>query len=115
MEPKEAPELDLLNDWLVRLFTSDDRSAIILACGAIEDSLEELLAAAIGLTNNKMFEYQKPLGTLSARISMCAALHLVDEHQRAALSTLRSVRNEAAHEKAMFAIGDGSKLVRLRD
>ncbi len=110
MNQSDEPELkDERMDWVLRLFSSDDRSLVILGAAAIEDSLEALLTSAIGLTNTKMFDFQSPLGNLSARIDICFALKLIDKDQYDALTALRKIRNDAAHEKNRFFIHDELK------
>jgi hypothetical protein len=107
---------DLINDdpeWrrqyeLIRkLGAESERGMTVLVGAELDRALGLLLHAYLppGKARTELFSGSAPpLGTFSAKINLCRALHLITDDEFASLHTIRKIRNEFAHNpNASFA------------
>ena len=93
-----------LPDYLQK---AEDRPAAIIETARLEDALQNLIESKmVPLTNpetDEMFNSDRLLGSLSAKIQMSYALGLIGPHSRRDFTTIRLIRNALAHSrKAIF-------------
>jgi hypothetical protein len=87
-----------------------DRAGVILGAARIDELLYELLAAFLlpsPNSNDDLLDTERPLGTFSARISMCYRLGLIDASFTRSLHLIRRIRNGFAHETAGGTLDSG--------
>jgi hypothetical protein len=76
------------------------RGMVLILSGFLEESLKRILRAFLreGTSEAEIFEGADSLGTFSARIRMAQALGLISDAEASKLHTIRSIRNDFAHE-----------------
>jgi DNA-binding MltR family transcriptional regulator len=81
----------------------------LVAAQVLDSGLEMLLRKNMSDDGNvrrgcvrQLFEDMGPLGTFSAKISLCTAFKLVDEDLSADLTTIRKIRNKFAHSSGLI-------------
>lgn len=86
--------------FVSRLLMQGDRTAVILGAARLDVALEAALRAIMrhhpGGQDN-LFDSERPLGTLSAKIALAFRLGVIDEDTEHALQVVRKIRNEFAH------------------
>jgi hypothetical protein len=97
-----------------------DRAAVIVLAAMLEDKLEVALrkriAANVGeAATDKLFAYNGPMGTFSARIEIARAFGVIERETCNQLHTLRAMRNACAHSQkpisfAVKELGDALNL-----
>lgn len=101
---KIDPTFILAFDEFVDQFKNEsDRAAVILATAKIDYSLFQLISCFLIPNTTKKDELLDPdengaLSSLSARISLCYRLGIIDAEFARALHLVRKIRNEFAHE-----------------
>jgi|GEM_PF-2652830 len=89
--------------------SGDDRTAAILGASLVDDSLEQALRFYLRHNEQgvqRLFEEGEPaLGTLSAKIDLCAALGIIGPVTYKDLGRVRKVRNLFAHKMLMKSKG----------
>ncbi|WP_394766725.1 MltR family transcriptional regulator [uncultured Paludibaculum sp.] len=88
--------------------TESDRAAAILAVSFVENRITDLLLQFM-VERPKvadMFEGDRPLATLSAKISLAFALGLLPPNVHADLGLLRKLRNQFAHSDVAVQFSD---------
>jgi hypothetical protein len=101
---KIDPTFILAFDEFVDQFKNEsDRAAVILATAKIDYSLFQLISCFLIPNTTKKDELLDPdengaLSSLSARISLCYRLGIIDAEFTRALHLVRKIRNEFAHE-----------------
>jgi len=87
-------------EFLEEFRMESDRAAAILAGAYLDQSLLQILRRSVvpklGL-EDKLLGTDKPLGTFSARINVCAAFGLIGEEEFRDLHWVRRIRNAFAH------------------
>jgi mannitol operon repressor len=100
--------------FLDHLSAESERGQVLISAAMIDDLLLRTLAAFLieGESADKLLSgFNAPLGTLSARIEMAAALGLIDDAERHDATIIRKIRNEFAHSlQAAF----GSEHIKAR-
>lgn len=103
-EKKKREMLDSLHKFTkfrTALITESDRGCALFAASYLDKALEELLEACM-VQHKKMreelFTGQSPLSTFSSKIKMAYYLGKIAESERRDLETIRSIRNEFAHD-----------------
>lgn len=96
------------DDLKLLLAQETDRGCVLVAAGAIDEQLEDLLRAAFEKgcapeIRTRIADYllqegqMPPLGTFMVRANLCYALGLIDDDDHAQLKTLAPIRNSFAH------------------
>lgn len=96
-----APNATEFSHLVHALENESERGVALVACGIMEQLLEELLRAKLvsnAGTDRLLKGPNAPLGTLSARIDACHALGLISDIERHNLEILRRIRNDFAHK-----------------
>ena len=107
----ENPKVGKIDTALVEAFdefvnqfkVESDRAAVILVTAKIDYSLFQLISCFLVPNPTKKDELldpdeNGPLSSLSARISLCYRLGIIDAEFARALHLVRKIRNEFAHE-----------------
>jgi hypothetical protein len=96
------PEDARLRTTEEEFYGESDRAAGILLVSMVEDALDAALKKLFrsGAPFSKLFSYEGPLGTFSAKIELGYALSLFGEKSRHDLDLLRRLRNGFAHYRA---------------
>jgi hypothetical protein len=101
------PEWKRRYELIKKLGAESERGMTVLVGAELDRALELVLHAylAPGKARKELFAGSSPpLGTFSAKINLCRALHLIGEDEYASLHTIRKIRNEFAHNpNASFA------------
>lgn len=91
-----------------------DRGVVILATTAFEDKLRERLERGMRPLNSeqrdKLFGYDAPLGSLSAKISIAFALGILDDQMFRVAEMARAMRNACAHSRQRISFNDRALL-----
>lgn len=102
-EPAKPPEELAVADrsrFLTDLNKESDRGCALVAGAWLEDELGRLLRAYFvddKKTCDVLLGINGPLGTFAGRIHTCFALGLISERDRHNLTTIKDIRNRAAH------------------
>lgn len=86
--------------FLEHLKAESERGQVLISAAMIDDLLLRTLAAFLiegGSAHKLLTGFNAPLGTLSARIEMAAALGLISEAEHHDATIIRKVRNDFAH------------------
>jgi DNA-binding MltR family transcriptional regulator len=84
--------------------SSPDRTAAIVACAVLEESLKARLEASLrkkSSTVKKLLASNGPLGTIFARNSLAYAMEIYDQRTRHNIETIATIRNVFAHRTAV--------------
>lgn len=104
---KVAPEDNIRDAAWEELSGESHRAAIILATTLVEDKLETALRSKMGhLTKDHLsdlFDFNRPLGTFSAKIDVAHAFGLIHRRERDSCHIVREMRNAAAHARRPFS------------
>ena len=98
---KDSPETRDLSRFLSLYNSETDRGAALTACAHFDTLLERILNANLlpgKQTNELIAGFSAPLGSFSARISMCRALALLESHECDELTVMRRIRNKFGHD-----------------
>jgi hypothetical protein len=111
-------ELELFNQWLKDFDSESDRAAVILGAAKLDLALRELLTKRF-MPNpsgqDDLFDADKPISTLSARINVAYRLGLIDKPFAKSLHLVRKIRNEFAHEAVGANLAAGSHRDRVKE
>lgn len=86
--------------FLGHLLMQGDRAAVILGAARLDVALEAALRSLMSNHPNgqdNLFDPDRPLGTLSAKIALAHRLGVIDQDVEHALQIIRKIRNEFAH------------------
>jgi mannitol operon repressor len=86
--------------FLDHLNAESERGQVLISAAMIDDLLLRTLTAFLiqGESADRLLSgFNAPLGTLSARIEMAAALGLINDTERHDATMIRKIRNEFAH------------------
>jgi hypothetical protein len=76
-----------------------DRGVILILSAYLEEILGDVIRGSCISYDaaEKLLEYRQPAGDFSSKISICLAFGLIHETEAAALTSVRKIRNGAAH------------------
>lgn len=95
-----VPEWKRYYELIRKLGAESERGMAVLVGAELDRALELVLHAYLvpGKARTELFSGSAPpLGTFSAKINLCRALHLITDSEYATLHTIRKIRNEFAH------------------
>lgn len=107
--PPQDPALQPLppSVW-EHLINVSDASTVVVSAASLDDRLRRLIGGVLpGLSKTleqKLFEGDGPLNTLSARINMATAMNLIDAQVKEDLIALKNLRNCFAHSPAPMGL-----------
>ncbi|SFQ70806.1 hypothetical protein SAMN05216567_12848 [Variovorax sp. OK605] len=104
--------------FFTELVAESDRAAVILGAAKIDALLFQLLAGVLLPSDTKADELlgqDKPLGTFSARATICYRLGLIDKDLLHAITLVRRIRNDFAHRLRGVSLTSGENGNRVRD
>lgn len=104
--------------FMMGLANEGQRSAVVLGAARCDVALERLLKKVTmhhpdGADN--LFDPDRPLGSFSAKISLCYRLGLIDRHLEHALQMLRRTRNEFAHATSVASLSESHHKARVEE
>lgn len=82
------------------LLMQGDRAAVVLGAARLDVALEAALSSLMSNHPNgqdNLFDPDRPLGTLSAKIALAHRLGVIDQDVEHALQIIRKIRNDFAH------------------
>jgi DNA-binding MltR family transcriptional regulator len=104
-------------DFYKGLAKEGERILVIGGSARIEVALERLLRKVMhrdsGAQDN-LFDPDRPIGTLSAKINLAYRMGLIDSEMQSALHTLRKVRNDFAHAVTVVSLAESVHGNRIR-
>ena len=106
MKGSNYPQLSF--DFAFTLTNESERGALLVGSGKVEEFLERLLTKILPLKQksyrDRLLSYPGPLSSFSGKIEILYAFRVIDKRVYDALSTLRKLRNQAAHSSNSFSI-----------
>lgn len=94
-------KIDAFDEFVDQFSTESHRAAVILSVAKLDQQLYFLLSRHLLPSykrEDELFNGDSPLSTLSAKISACYRLGLIDSDFAKALHLIRKIRNDFAHE-----------------
>jgi len=89
-----------LGAFFGHLLMQGDRAAVVLGAARLDVALEAALRSLMSNHPNgqdNLFDPDRPLGTLSAKIALAHRLGVIDQDVEHALQIIRRIRNDFAH------------------
>jgi hypothetical protein len=86
--------------FIGNLLMQGDRAAVVLGAARLDVALEAALRCLMSTHPNgqdNLFDPDRPLGTLSAKIALAHRLGVIDQDVEQALQIIRKIRNDFAH------------------
>ena len=106
MKGNEYKELNW--DFTFNLTNESDRGAILIGGSKVEKYLEELiitiLPSKLKTTKPRLLNYPGPLSSFSGKVELAYAFRLIDSKLYSSLSSLRKIRNDAAHSSSLYSL-----------
>jgi hypothetical protein len=94
------------------------RGAVLVGVARVDAALEHLLQAVMAPTTGKgdgLFQPDRPLGSLGAKVALASRLGLIDDEVEKALNGLRKLRNAFAHSAESASLTDPAHSSRLSE
>jgi len=91
---------ELSQEFLSQLLEESERSAVVLGAARLDVALANALKCLMCCHPNgqdNLFDSERPLGSLSAKIALAYRLGVIDQDVEHALQVIRKIRNEFAH------------------
>ena len=98
----KPPTMDELVRLLADIFEESDRSYALIMSAWLDDAVGEIIRAQFiehSTSADELLTGDAPLATFSARTKIAYCLRLIDGRVKRDLDTIRSVRNEFAHQR----------------
>jgi len=96
----------------------NDRAVVILSAAQLDLMLRQLLESALlpsPTSDDELFDGERPLSSLSAKITLAYRLGLIDAALAKALHLVRKIRNAFAHEAIGCTLESGAHRERIRE
>jgi hypothetical protein len=100
LDEQAFPDGAEIANFVATLSTEGERVAVIISAARIDFVLESLLKGLMVPNtsgSDPLFDSDRPLGTLSAKIALAYRLQLVDAELRQAMTVIRKIRNDFSH------------------
>ena len=94
------------------------RGAVLVGVARVDTAIEHLLQAVMtpgADQRDNLFQPDRPLGSLGAKVALARRLGLIDEPVEKALHALRKLRNAFAHSAESASLADPSHRSRLEE
>jgi hypothetical protein len=94
------------------------RGAVLVGVARVDAALEHLLQAVMHPAPAKgdgLFQPDRPLGSIGAKVALARRLGLIDEPAERALNALRKLRNAFAHSAESASLNDPAHSSRLAE
>ena len=94
------------------------RGAVLVGVARVDTALEHLLQAVMTPGDERrdsLFQPDRPLGSLGAKVALARRLGLIDAPVEQALHALRKLRNAFAHSAGSASLADPSHRSRLEE
>jgi hypothetical protein len=92
------------------------RGAVLVGVARVDAALENMLQAVMAPGSSKgdgLFQPERPLGSLGAKVALAHRLGLIDDAVERALGVLRKLRNAFAHSAESASLNDDTHRMRL--
>jgi hypothetical protein len=106
------------NELIPELALGNDRAACLVAAAKIDNLVREILVKALRPNPNRddeLFDGDRPLSTLSAKIALAFRLGLIDAAFARTLHLIRKLRNDFAHEVVAGNLDSGANRHRVQE
>ena len=101
VNPDESKAMEIeVGAFIGRLLMQGDRAAVVLGVARLDVAIEAALRSLMSHHpdgQDNLFDPDRPLGTLSAKIALAHRLGVIDQDVEHALQIIRKIRNEFAH------------------
>lgn len=117
-DPQRKALMGEIRIFVQELATEGERAAVVLGTARIDVELERLLKKIMRHNNggsDNLFDADRPLGTLSAKITLAHRLNLIDDNVEHALQMLRKIRNDFAHSISKSSLSESHHKNRVRE
>jgi len=94
------------------------RGAVLVGVARVDTAIEHLLQAVMAPGDERrdnLFQPDRPLGSLGAKVALARRLGLIDEPVAQAINALRKLRNTFAHSAGSVSLADPSHSTRLEE
>jgi hypothetical protein len=114
-----APDLAAANGArtiALQMLEERGRGAVLVGVARVDAALEHLLQAVMApatAKNDGLFQPDRPLGSLGAKVALASRLGLIDPAVERALNALRKLRNAFAHSAESASLADPAHSSRL--
>jgi hypothetical protein len=118
----------ILPDWIdgvaedahaiaLSMLQEKGRGAVLVGAARVDMALEALLKAALAPPSGRetLFQIDRPLGSLGAKVALASRLGLIDGPVERALNVLRKLRNAFAHSAESATLADPAHSSRLAE
>jgi hypothetical protein len=106
MKSSVYPELNF--EFAFKLTNESERGAILVGSSKVETYLENLILSVLPSKEksftSKLFNYPGPLSSFSGKIELSYAFNVIDKRVYDSLTTLKKLRNNAAHTDEEFLL-----------
>ncbi len=102
----------------VQMLEERGRGAVLVGVARVDTAIEHLLQAVMTPGDDRrdsLFQPDRPLGSLGAKVALARRLGLIDEPVEQALHALRKLRNAFAHSAGSASLADPSHRYRLEE
>ena len=92
------------------------RGAVLVGVARVDAALESLIQAVMApgpAKGDGLFQPERPLGSLGAKVALAHRLGLIDDEVERALGVLRKLRNAFAHSAESASLTDDTHRMRL--
>ena len=105
--------IDLSFELAKKLTNESERGAILIGTSKVEMHLEALIKNILPSKQksytDKLLNYPGALSSLSGKIELCFAFRIIDKRLYNSLTSLRKIRNKAAHSDDFFTLEDAKE------
>jgi hypothetical protein len=118
--PSVTPEAAALaaRSIALQMLEERGRGAVLVGVARVDAALEHLLQAVMAPAGGKgdsLFQPERPLGSIGAKVALARRLGLIDEPVERALQVLRKLRNAFAHSAESASLADSCHSSRLEE
>jgi DNA-binding MltR family transcriptional regulator len=120
-EPSSSPDLHAASaarTIALQMLEERGRGAVLVGVARVDTALEHLLQAVMTPGDERrdsLFQPDRPLGSLGAKVALARRLGLIDEPVAQAINALRKLRNTFAHSAGSASLADPSPRSRLEE
>ena len=121
MRPSTPPDIaaaSAARTIALQMLEERGRGAVLVGVARVDTALEHLLQAVMTAGEDRrdsLFQPDRPLGSLGAKVALARRLGLIDEPVAQAINALRKLRNTFAHSAGSASLADPSPRSRLEE
>ena len=121
LQPINSPDLaaaQAARTIALQMLEERGRGAVLVGVARVDTAIEHLLQAVLAPGDERrdsLFQPDRPLGSLGAKVALARRLGLIDEPVAEAINALRKLRNTFAHSAGSASLADPSHSTRLQE